>query len=211
MSRFRRMLMMASMGEPVPPTPVLPYDAEVEYLQSSGTQYIDTGIAFNGLWNLKCSCQNTNKASSARDRRYFGGFDGWLDNGVGWAENAFLYMDTHPTVRTYNNINRGYLSLVGNSVSITGNATYSGSVTRVDSTSSVSLTLFAEKRPTFVGSYLTGRIYYFSMGTNTDANNIIDLIPVRKDGIGYMYDKVSGNLLGNAGTGAFTYGNDIIT
>ena len=28
-------------------SPVLPYDAQVEYLTSSGTQYIDTGISYD--------------------------------------------------------------------------------------------------------------------------------------------------------------------
>jgi len=39
-----------------------------------------------------------------------------------------------------------------------------------------------------------------------------DFIPVRKNGVGYLYDKVSGNLFGNdAGSGAFIYGNDKTT
>ena len=36
-----------------------------------------------------------------------------------------------------------------------------------------------------------------------------DFIPVRKGTVGYLYDRVSGKLFGNAGTGAFTYGNDL--
>ena len=36
-----------------------------------------------------------------------------------------------------------------------------------------------------------------------------DFIPVRNEGVGYLYDKVSGQLFGNAGTGSFTYGNDV--
>ena len=36
------------------------------------------------------------------------------------------------------------------------------------------------------------------------------LIPVRKNGLGYMYDKVSGTMFGNSGTGDFILGNDII-
>ena len=36
-----------------------------------------------------------------------------------------------------------------------------------------------------------------------------DYIPVRKGTVGYLYDRVSGKLFGNAGTGAFTYGNDL--
>ena len=52
-----------------------------------------------------------------------------------------------------------------------------------------------------------GRFYMFYM---SDGDNVLlDLIPVRKGTIGYMYDKVSGQLFGNAGTGSFILGNDI--
>ena len=37
---------------------------------------------------------------------------------------------------------------------------------------------------------------------------LIDMIPVRKDGVGYMYDKVTGNFFGNDGTGDFVVGPD---
>ena len=37
---------------------------------------------------------------------------------------------------------------------------------------------------------------------------ICNLIPVRKDGVGYMYDRVSGQLFGNSGTGNFILGPD---
>lgn len=37
-------------------------------------------------------------------------------------------------------------------------------------------------------------------------NKSVDLIPVVKDNVGYMYDKVSGQLLPNSGTGAFIIG-----
>jgi hypothetical protein len=36
----------------------------------------------------------------------------------------------------------------------------------------------------------------------------LDLIPVRVGNVGYMYDKVSGQLFGNAGTGNFILGPD---
>ena len=45
-------------------------------------------------------------------------------------------------------------------------------------------------------------------------NNTIlvhDFISVRKNGVGYLYDKVSGRLFGNSGSGTFTYGNDVTT
>ena len=37
---------------------------------------------------------------------------------------------------------------------------------------------------------------------------LMHLIPVRKKDVGYMYDRVSGELFGNAGTGAFIIGPD---
>lgn len=37
----------------------------------------------------------------------------------------------------------------------------------------------------------------------------MDLISVRVGQVGYMYDKVSGQLFGNAGTGTFVLGNKV--
>ena len=44
-------------------------------------------------------------------------------------------------------------------------------------------------------------LYYMKIGD-------LDLIPVRKGNIGYLYDKVSGKLFANQGTGTFTLGPD---
>ena len=57
-------------------------------------------------------------------------------------------------------------------------------------------------------SYTTysGRIY--SAKISQGSNITMDLIPVRIGQIGYMYDKVSGQLFGNDGTGSFTLGPD---
>ena len=41
--------------------------------------------------------------------------------------------------------------------------------------------------------------------------SIFDFIPVRVGSIGYMYDRVSGQLFGNSGTGAFIIGPDKTT
>ena len=41
-----------------------------------------------------------------------------------------------------------------------------------------------------------------------DGEKVADIIAVRKDGVGYMYDRVSGQLFGNSGTGAFIVGPD---
>ena len=54
---------------------------------------------------------------------------------------------------------------------------------------------------------------YCCIGGWTAYNNgeiVMGMIPVRKNGVGYMYDKVSGQLFGNAASsGAFTFGSDV--
>lgn len=185
----------------------LPYDAEVEYLESSGTQYIDTAIKFNGAMNIKCVFQNIDATATARDRRFFGGADGWLGNGVSFAENNFAFFNQRGSLFYYNDTYVHTLTLIGRALKIDNVTKYTFSAN--SNTAKTSIALFAEHRPTMYLSYLTGRIKSFSIGYNSDANDVIDLIPVRVGTTGYMYDKVSGKLFGNSGTGNFILGNDI--
>lgn len=56
------------------------------------------------------------------------------------------------------------------------------------------------------------RLHVFELREYTSATNydiIISLIPVRVGNVGYMYDKVSGQLFGNSGTGNFILGPDV--
>ena len=50
---------------------------------------------------------------------------------------------------------------------------------------------------------------YFGLKIVENSILVRDYIPVRKGTVGYLYDRVSGKLFGNAGTGAFAYGNDL--
>lgn len=51
------------------------------------------------------------------------------------------------------------------------------------------------------------RYYYFKMWD--DGVLKLDLIPVRVGNVGYMYDRVTGNLYGNSGSGNFIIGPDL--
>ncbi len=53
----------------------------------------------------------------------------------------------------------------------------------------------------------TSRIWSFSVTRNGAL--LLDMIPVRVGQVGYMYDKVSGQLYANSGSGDFILGNDI--
>ena len=57
------------------------------------------------------------------------------------------------------------------------------------------------------GYYSMCRIFGFT-ATSEATGQHFDLLPVRKGNIGYMYDRVSGELFGNAGTGDFIIGPD---
>ena len=65
-------------------------------------------------------------------------------------------------------------------------------------------------RNTGGGNVFNGELY--SLYMEKDGTPWYDLVPVRKDGVGYMYDKVSGQLFGNAAdTGTFIIGPDKTT
>lgn len=52
-----------------------------------------------------------------------------------------------------------------------------------------------------------GKIYSVQISQGNQI--VMDLIPVRVGNVGYMFDKISGNLYGNNGTGSFTLGPDV--
>ena len=72
--------------------------------------------------------------------------------------------------------------------------------------------LFAENGNTAHGGIYPGYLRIFSCQIiDTQTGKLrLDMIPVRVGSVGYMYDKVSGRLFGNAGTGDFVLGPDIV-
>lgn len=200
------------------PIPILPYDAQVEYLQSSGTQYIDTRVVLTKNYNVEAdvafiSGTSFSTAIGSIESTYkFSVVLGINNNGYPYTQiggggsyayytqktNYFDSIIRHYTL--YSSGNRQYISCNGSSVSAAISGTISG----------LSLYLFARhKDKNSVGNYLIGKIG--SIAITIDNVLMRDFIAVRKDGIGYLYDRVSGELFGNSGTGSFTYGNDIIT
>lgn len=51
---------------------------------------------------------------------------------------------------------------------------------------------------------------YYSAKIYSGSTLVRDFIPVRKNGVGYLWDKVTEQLFGNANdSGAFSYGSDV--
>ena len=195
-----------------------PYDAEVEYLEnaSGGGQYIDTGVLLtddstfevvyqplefptdsNGAYVVCGSRSDVSNVQriialhSAHDGQNYtciqkGGFD------TNWRvlyESGFVTVRIGPTL--------GAINL------------YEFNLPSVQS-SNTPMYLFgqyADIDPSLFAAKYRLRVSSFKMWQGS--NLVRDFIPVRKNGVGCFYDKVSGQLFGNQGTGAFLYGSDV--
>jgi len=188
----------------------LPYDAEIEYLESTGTQYIDLGIipdANTGAYaNVVCS-DNT-------DIYFFGlrndsGNTRW---GAGHSSGGFYYCygNYGSTIRLTGYSAEIYLNYLndGNYISTNGTTTKQGALPSLPFTPALNIYLFGCAYINTINKW-KGKFYSFKLTQGSDI--VIDMIPVRVGTVGYMYDKVSGQLFGNSGTGNFTLGPDVDT
>ena len=190
----------------------LPYDAEVEYLESTGTQYINT------LVSLDSDDVVTLKGSLANRNSFFGVFrsDGTSFNLTGTGSNSmFRYGTYHPSTAT--SLNVPYVFECGNGdFSVDGNLVFNSSQSFTGVTN---CTLFARNSAATTSSlqisdYLQGKIYWLQI---KKAGVLVrDFIPVRLtneigQSEGAMYDRVSRKLFRNKGTGSFVIGPDVAT
>lgn len=192
----------------------LPYDAEVEYLESTGTQWIDTGVKFS-------SADDINISFSATDSDYYAAIFG-AGNADGDAGASYsVYLQNRAQVVFQCTAARGaafnYSSGTRYNVSCAvsnGAMSVDGSPCGTNGTPFVScdynVYLFARNVAGSVDRRGKFRVYSFSIAGK------VDFIPVRftnsnGQSEGAMYDRVSRKLFRNAGTGAFTIGPDVAT
>ena len=194
----------------------LPYDAEVEWLQSDGNAYIDTGIKVAGNLSANVYLVDFFDSMYVGESAFGGeayierdewegdwrGFGFWI-NSNGKAE--FNYNDSNIILDDYNTYPQSARVVIENGVISIGSEQYT--YTPDSFTTNRNVILFGWNRNTilFIGHCKMGPCY-LSDGTTT-----LDLIPVRKDGVGYMYDKISGRMFGREETGNFIVGNDVTT
>ena len=204
---------VTGVGPLAPFVPPLPYDAEIEYLGSTGTQYIDTGLYGEMDLDFEITAQIT------RNNNY--------QNILGDRESSTsrrfsLMVDARnaPTVGGYFNSGNSNQVSFPTTYAITNSLTYKknglnvyvnnnliGALASQTFTTPYTVLLFGCRNNGVLTNSMVGRIEKckFSKG----ATLIQDLICVRIGQVGYMYDKITHQLHGNAGTGAFTLGPDI--
>lgn len=193
-----------------------PYDAEIEYLESNSGPYIDTNIIYNQ--NLRITLQAELKADV--------GTNPILGSSQNYTDRAFEFYSLQSSLFYYYNnfypsgqrvgvmsLNKKYTYIFDKNILKYVND--SGDIVTLfeheyaEFTTPSSMLLFAIRRgSTIIKPSVNCRILVYSLKIEDDDNVILDMIPVRVGQIGYMYDKVSGQLFGNSGTSNFILGPD---
>lgn len=183
--------------------PRLPYDAEVQYLETTGTQYFDTGLD-----SYKSSTPSDLKLIRYEGRlapmgvptdRYLHGGNNWgfwgIDNNQRWimyfSYKSSFVVGTFYNVKVIFSPSARQMWLNGSNIfnmsGATGNSNTYGLGLACIGNSGGGVT------GSYVGKWKIGRMQVESMGV------VRSFIPVRKDGVGYLYDELSGEFVAAKG------------
>lgn len=194
----------------------LPYDAEIEYLEGDGAAYINTEVF--GSTNLKAVAAvdvtnipptGSSFIFSSRVSYNSKGF-GVVFNGTAFANNPSKFrFDLGSSNKLSGVVSSGQHTIILDAPSRLGTIddvnNYSLSSSAFSNT--VNIILFGMNNNGSVTPQQGMRIKSYKLYSN--ASLLQDMIPVRVGTDGYMYDKVSKTLFGNAGTGDFILGSDV--
>lgn len=196
MSIFRRRLMMVGKA--------LPYDAEVEYLENDGSSYIDT-MYHIASYNVSLEIKYMQTANTSAIGFLF-----------------YQWNTSNQYVAIYSSASNKLAAVWGNQwkASTTSsdrnihtlklkNKTLYRDDTSLITTNNPNAFMSSDKNVMIfsTGFPILARVYWAKIHYNNEL--VRDLIPVRVGQVGYMYDKVSGQLFGNSGSGSFVLGNDV--
>lgn len=194
--------------------PALPYDAEVEYLESTGTQYVDTGVGATASTQVDVSFSLAQSFQYGNTKFVFGCYSG----GDKCYYSVAIPDDSHLRVPYYVS---GYDNSFTNISASTGvgnvkilsykpGAIYMDGalVSNVTPLTNNPVDIFIFTRNNDTVDTPTAGLLIYDVKIYSGSTLVRDFIPVRKGATGYLYDKVSKQLFGNAGTGAFVLGPD---
>lgn len=200
-----------------------PYYVELEYLEATGTQYIDTGLYGTTQSQVDIVFGMTSAESSAAyNGAVFGGRTSQTSNTFTMFKLAsatpqyfrFDYNGQRQAANanqiTWNNTSKyrfEYDSTKCLTTNITTGESHSENLVPPSSITTSTICLFCVNTSGTKGTYFSGRIYRYWY---TDGTNSIDLIPVLDwNYVPCMYDRVTDQLFYNAGTGNFIAGREI--
>jgi len=187
-----------------------PSIVEIEYLESYGTQYIDTKIKPDSNTGIKAYVYNLSSSdlyilgqrNDSGNTRWIIGHNPSSGFYMGYGDYAHwkpaMPLDEAVVTLNYNNDKK---------FTVTSGSAYREMAlsSSLSFTPAYNIKLFGYYG--YNASNWTGRMYYVKVTQGSTLT--LDLIPVRIGQFGYMYDKVSGVLFGNAGSGNFILGPDV--
>ena len=184
------------------------YDAEIEYLESTGTQFIDTDYTLLASDSVKVEMKVMQTQATTEIKFYF----------------CQMFQSNH-RFGAYSNASNKYASVYRTQWKASSTSTDTNIHTLIwddgklyrdgtllvtassTTTSAPSGTLTINAIFNDSNSINNCRYYYIKITKNDEL--IFDFIPVRVGNVGYLYDKVSMKLFGNSGTGSFVLGPDV--
>lgn len=185
---------------------------QIEYLQSSGTQHIDTGFKPNNNSKIVTTLQYVSSSSGnkfclgARTSNNVGRFSlGYsFGSGGGWffghgASVTTVNTTSSPTDKTSVVIDKNVCTIAGQSATATP-STFS---------TTQNLVLFADNEGGKVGQ--NGAIKLYDCSIYDNGTLVRNFVPARNSsGTLGLYDTVNGTFYTNQGSGTFTAGADIV-
>lgn len=180
----------------------LPYDSKIEYIESTGTQWIDTGINLRQKVVMAVDVSITKSITT--NSMVFGAY---YDNST--VPKFQIYINSSNKWSSASSTPYNYYEITaGGTVSL--NTKYTPIVaSKAEQASDATIYIFARNNDGGSMLPIDGLRLY---GAYITSGGLVvrDFIPVRVGQVGYMYDKISGTLFGNANsTGAFTLGPDV--
>ena len=185
-----------------------------EYLESSGTQYIDTGLKPTDSWGYKL--RNTYTVGSGEQcaigvmdngNRFVGIYTSGSENAISGAWGSFVgFLPNYPwTTGTVLEVKCNYKN--DRKIIIDQTEMKDITDTHISGTISNTIYLFARHYGSTV-TKMVGKIYGVEI---TDGNDVVgDFIPAKdENNVGFMFDKVRHTVYLNDGTGSFTVGRTL--
>lgn len=195
----------------------VPYDAEVEYLESTGTQWINIRIDSIGRYRLDFEVSSYTELGSViavvdSTGGVFRGDSVGLIREVLSANSLFFQVNLGDWANLSSSIFGRYIADMNSTAGYfkMGTETINRSFSFINK-DYVVLSAWNE-----LGSMRLAQSKYYRLEIwNTNGVLVHDMIPVRvgsgANAVGYMYDRVTRKLFGNQGTGSFVIGPDVAT
>lgn len=183
--------------------PLPNYARRIEYLESTGTQWIDTGVAASGVLRVVADAQYLDLRSTPG---LFGvvtslRFDLVVNgNNFKWEPG---YHNTYTSSTVAADSSRHTFDL-SNRFVLDGISLW---VRDVAEFSAENVLIFALQRIGRIGNFAKARLY--SLQFLLSGVPVRSFVPCRVGSVGYLWDEVTGAFFGNSGTGNFVLGTDI--